>query len=80
MTKTAESFFKNERANRMLWGGILFIDERDAVKIAGKYAREIRGEKDELIKWIMENRFKRGIDNSLFFNTLTAKFYNIKTK
>jgi len=80
MTETAKAFFRNSKANRMLSDSVLFIKEEDAVRIAGKYAKEIREEKTELINWIMENRFKRGIDNSLFFNTLTAKLDNIKTK
>ena len=77
---SAKAFFKKSKANRMLSDSVLFIKEEDAVRIAGKYAKEIRKEKTELINWIMENRFKRGIDNSLFFNTLTAKLDNIKTK
>ena len=75
---SAKAFFKRSKANRVLFGGVLFIEQDDAVRIAGKYAKEIRKEKTELINWIMENRFKRGIDNSLFFNTLTAKLDNIK--
>jgi len=77
---SAKAFFKKSKANRMLSDSVLFIEEEDAVRIAGKYAKEIRKEKTELINWIMGNRFRRGIDNSLFFNTLTVKLDNIKTK
>jgi len=78
MTKKAQEFFKNSKANRMLWGSQPFIDERDAIKIAEKYARKVNEEKEEIIKWVVENRHNRKMNNSLFFNMLTAKMDNIK--
>jgi hypothetical protein len=58
----------------MLWRQVLFIEEKDAVKIARKHAQKVEIDAKELADFVIENRYNRLINNSKLYDMLISKF------
>jgi hypothetical protein len=72
--KKMNDFFKKQKANRMLWHQVLFIEEKDAVKIARKCAQKVEIDAKELADFVIENRYNRLVNNSKLYDMLIRKF------